>query len=110
MSDAADTDFWKQPLEEILRRLASTPRGLTSAEAGERLLRYGPNVIGAERRRGLWHKAAERLRNPLVLILIGAATISALTGEIASFLIISAIVLMSVILDSLQEHRAETAA
>jgi P-type Mg2+ transporter len=107
---AAPEDFWQQPLAELQRRLGSGPGGLGAEEAAARLLRYGPNVIGAQRRHGLLRKAAARLRNPLVLILIGAATISALTAEIGSFVIISIVVLLSVILDSLQEYRAETAA
>jgi Mg2+-importing ATPase len=111
MSDTtARAEFWQLPLAEIEQGLGGRSGGLTSAEAAARLLRYGPNVIGARRRHGLLRKTLARLRNPLVLILIGAATISALTAEIGSFVIISAIVLLSVILDSLQEHRAETAA
>ena len=51
-----------------------------------------------------------RFRNPLVLILIAASVISALTGEVASFLIIIVMVLMSVILDFVQEYRAGRAA
>ncbi len=111
MSEAeARSDFWQQPLAELERRLGSGPHGLASEEAARRLLRHGPNLIGAQGRQSLLRKAAARLRNPLVLILIGAALISAVTAEIGSFAIISMVVLMSVILDSLQEHRAETAA
>ena len=102
--------FWQLPQAELERALGSGAAGLTSATAAERLQRYGPNIIGAHRRYGLLRKAAERFRNPLVLILIVAALISALTGETGSFVIISTIILLSVVLDSLQEHRAETAA
>ncbi|HKF63354.1 MAG TPA: magnesium-translocating P-type ATPase, partial [Dongiaceae bacterium] len=102
--------FWQLPQAELERALGSGAGGLTSATAAARLQRYGPNVIGAHRRYGLLRKGAERFRNPLVLILIVAALISALTGEIGSFVIISTIILLSVVLDSLQEHRAETAA
>ncbi|HEX4568900.1 MAG TPA: magnesium-translocating P-type ATPase [Dongiaceae bacterium] len=102
--------FWQLPQAELERELGSGAGGLTSVQAAERLQHYGPNVIGAHRRYGLLRKAAERFRNPLVLILIVAALISALTGETGSFVIISTIILLSVVLDSLQEHRAETAA
>jgi Mg2+-importing ATPase len=46
----------------------------------------------------------------LVLVLLVAAAISALTGDLASFVIISTIVLVSAALDTFQEHRAEEAA
>src|SRR6202040_160838 len=49
-------------------------------------------------------------RNPLVIILLVAAGISAGTGDLTSFIIISTIVLMSAVLDTVQEYRAEQAA
>ena len=55
-------------------------------------------------------KLLGRLRNPLVAILLFAASISALTGDAASFGIIAVIVLLGVTLDAVQEHRAEQAA
>ena len=60
--------------------------------------------------RSLLVEFLRRFRNPLVLILIAASVISALTGEMASFLIIIVMVLMSVILDFVQEYRAGQAA
>ena len=107
---AAGPEFWRLPLAELEKRLGDSPGGLSTAEAVQRLERYGPNVMGQRRRYGLALKVASRFRNPLVLILIAAALISAATGEISNCIIISAIVLMSVALDSLQELRAETAA
>ena len=52
----------------------------------------------------------ERFKNPLVLILLFAAAVSAFTGDVPSFVIIEVIVLMSVILDVAQEHPAQNAA
>ncbi|HUW76954.1 MAG TPA: magnesium-translocating P-type ATPase, partial [Gallionella sp.] len=49
-------------------------------------------------------------KNPLVMILLAASAVSALTGEITGFVIIWAIVLMSVTLDFYQEYRAGRAA
>jgi Mg2+-importing ATPase len=55
-------------------------------------------------------KFLSRFRNPLVIILLAAAVISALTGDLTSCIIISTIVLMSAALDTVQEFRAEQAA
>jgi hypothetical protein len=107
---ATPVPFWQLPQAELERQIGSGPKGLSAEEAAARLLRHGPNAFGGRRRYGLALKMASRFRNPLVLILIGAALISALTGELASFVIISVIVLLSVVLDSLQEYRAEEAA
>jgi hypothetical protein len=84
--------------------------GLSSAEAAERRLRCGPNSLEERRRLPLPLKFLSRFRNPLVIILLVAAVISALTGDLASFVIISTIVLMSAVLDTVQEYRAEQAA
>jgi Mg2+-importing ATPase len=51
-----------------------------------------------------------RVRNPLVLVLVAAATVSAATGDAGSFLIIMVIVAVSILLDVVQEHRAGDAA
>ena len=102
--------FWQKPLAELERELGADAGGLSSAEAADRLLRHGANRLDAQRRYSLLRKILSRFRNPLVLILIGAATVSAFTGDVASLIIISVMVLFSVLLDSLQEYRAEQAA
>ncbi len=102
--------FWQVPLPELLRRIEADVAGLSSAQAARRRARFGPNVIGYRRRHDLARRLAARLRNPLVLILIAAALVSGATGDLSSCAIISAIVVLSLALDSLQEHRAEAAA
>src|SRR5262245_47405815 len=102
--------FWQLPLLEIYTRLGVHSEGLRSEEAAARLARYGPNVLTTHRRRALLLEFLARFRNPLVIVLLVASGISALTGEVTSFFIIFAIVLMSVTLDFVQEHRAGQAA
>ncbi len=84
--------------------------GLSSADAATRLARFGANVPTPRRTRLPVLEFLARFRNPLVLLLLAASAVSALTGEITSFLIIAIIVLMSVTLDFVQEHRAGRAA
>jgi Mg2+-importing ATPase len=84
--------------------------GLSSAEARRRLAVCGPNVVADGRHRPVIVQLLIRFRNPLVLLLLGAAVVSGLTGDMRSFVVISAMVLMSVVLDFAQEHRASRAA
>src|SRR5208283_4384212 len=70
----------------------------------------GPNRIDSAKPKRLLADFLGRFRNPLVLILLGAAAVSAFTGDVPSFVIITVIVLGSVILDLAQERRAENAA
>ena len=70
-------DFWQIPLDQLLVELGVTPQGLTVTEAEDRLRQFGPNSLARESR---FAPVAEVLRlflNPLVLILLGAAIVSA---------------------------------
>src|ERR1700757_3568808 len=106
----AERRFWQIALADLERQIGAGRNGLSSAEAAARRLRYGPNSLEERRRLPLPLKFLSRFRNPLVIILLAAAVISALTGDLTSFIIISTIVLMSAALDTVQEYRAEEAA
>ena len=96
-------DLWTAPLDRWLRELAASPAGLSGKEAAQRLERYGPNDAMARRQRPLLLQFLARFGNPLVLILLVASAVSAFTGDVTNFLIITAIVLLSVTLDFVQE-------
>ncbi len=102
--------FWDRPPAETRRLLDCGAGGLSAAEAAERLKRAGPNLVRREPRHSLLRQFAARFRNPLVMVLLGAAVLSAITGDHASFVIIATMVILSVTLDTVQEHRAATAA
>src|SRR5271167_3966488 len=80
--------FWQIALADLERELGTDRTGLSSAEAAVRRLRYGPNALEERRRLSLPLKFLSRFRNPLVIILLVAALISALTGDLPSFIII----------------------
>ena len=67
-------------------------------------------MLQIRRERSLAIQYLSHFKNPLVMILLAASTISVLTGGISSFIIIWTIVLFSVTLDFIQEHRASRAA
>ncbi len=100
--------FWQSPIE-TLPGPRPWSRGLTRAEASERYEKFGPNDVLAERARPLWRAVVDRFSNPLILILLFASALSAWTGDVLSFAIIVAIVLLSVVLDVVQQRRAENA-
>ena len=102
-------DLWTAPLDRWLSELHASPAGLTGEEAAQRLDRYGPNDAMARRRRPLLLQFLGRFSNPLVLVLLFASTLSAVTGNLTSFVIITVIVLLSVVLDFVQEVRAQNA-
>jgi Mg2+-importing ATPase len=86
------------------------PAGLTSEAARRRLELEGPNVFVERRRRPVVLDLLARFGNPLVVLLVGAASVSAFTGDARSAVVIGLMVLMSVLLDFVQERRAGKAA
>lgn len=84
--------------------------GLTGVEAARRLKQHGPNRLQPATQRAVLLQFLAHFRNPLVLILLVASGISALTGDVTGALIIGVIVLMSVTLDFVQAYRAGRAA
>lgn len=93
---------------EVLVRLATSPSGLPSAEAARRLEAYGPNVITEHRVTALG-RLGRQLRNPLLVLLLSAAGVSALTGDTTDGGIIALIVALSVGLGFFNEYRSELA-
>ncbi len=102
--------FWQLPLATLLEKLAAGPEGLSNSEAEIRLKTFGPNLIHSERKTALLLQFLSKFLNPLVIILLVASVFSAFTGDVASFVIISTIILISVTLDFVQEYRAGQAA
>ncbi|NOT10401.1 MAG: magnesium-translocating P-type ATPase [Methylococcaceae bacterium] len=84
--------------------------GLSDSEARSRLEKFGPNLFRDHHEKSLLIQFLSRFKNPLVLLLLVASAISAFTGEITNFVIITVMVLLSVTLDFVQEHRAGKAA
>jgi Mg2+-importing ATPase len=105
-----DALFWNLPSESLQSQLEATQAGLSQQEAHARAVRFGPNALRDRGERPLLIQYLSHFKNPLVLVLLAASAVSALTGEITGFVIIWAIVLMSVTLDFVQEYRAGRAA
>jgi P-type Mg2+ transporter len=96
----------RAPIETVLPRLGTAPAGLSSAEAVERLRRFGPNSLGGG---GVSAFAVLRrqLRNPLLLLLGAGALISFAVGEHTDGVMILAITGVSVGLSFFNEYRSE---
>jgi P-type Mg2+ transporter len=96
---------WNLPLARLLAELEAALKGLNGGEAARRHAKYGPNDALLHRRRPLWRQVLDRLANPLILILLFASGLSAWTGEVTSFALIVGIILLSVVLDVVQQAR-----
>ena len=107
--------IYTQSAEEVLLGLGASREGLSSAEAQERLAKYGPNKLKEAEKPTLLQRFITQLKDPMLIILMVAAAVSALTGmlagesEWAEVIIIMAVVLLNAILGVIQESKAEAA-
>ncbi len=94
--------------DDTLAALDSRPEGLTSNEANERRRRLGSNALAVHRVRAT-AVLFRQIKNPILLLLLGAALVSGVTGGGTNAVIIAVIVLLSVGLGFFNEYRAEMA-
>ena len=97
-------------LIELYTKLNSSPQGLKTDEAIKRSQEFGYNQIEGAKKVNLILKFLSYFKNPLILILIAAASISGLTGQIKSMVIILTMIFLSVLLNFYQEHKSSKAA
>jgi Mg2+-importing ATPase len=109
-AQAAAADFWRLPTEVLLSALGSSATGLSHTEAERRLKTFGKNRIEASQSRSILRKLGQRVLNPMIAMLVVAAAISGVSGDLGSFVIIVTVISLSLILDIVQEHRAEQTA
>lgn len=109
-TDSNIQPWWLEPVPGAATTPGSATTGLSGAEAKVRLTKFGPNLFSDHQEQSLWLQFLSRFKNPLILLLLVASAISAMTGELTNFFIIFIMVLFSVTLDFVQEHRAGKAA
>ncbi len=82
-------------------------KGLTEAEANDRLKDYGKNILTGSKKQSAVKIFFDQFKDIMVLILLGATIISAAMGEIYDAVTIIIIVLLDAILGFIQEYRTE---
>ena len=97
-----------EPLPEVLIELDSSLEGLSDLEAARRLAAHGPNELNAKPPRTLAQMTREQLTDPMILILLVAAVLSALLQEWAEAGIIFAIVVVNAVIGIVQERKAQS--
>jgi P-type Ca2+ transporter type 2C len=99
--------YQETPLEIATTFRCDMSQGLSSQEAMLRLRRDGYNVLEQKKKKTLWQMFVEQFKSFMILILLVAAVISGLLGEMGDTVIIMAIVVLNAILGVVQESRAE---
>ncbi len=100
--------------EAVLAEAGSSMEGLSEAEAAARLEREGPNKLKEGKKDSLLKKFLGELKDPMIIVLIIAAVVSAVTAvyaheSLTDTIIILAVVLINACLGVYQESKAEAA-
>ncbi|TNC20070.1 cation-translocating P-type ATPase [Amycolatopsis alkalitolerans] len=92
-----------------LKSLAAGAEGLPEDERARRRATYGPNEIAGRHREPWWTELAESFAEPLQLLLIVVAVLSAVFGELSDAITIAAVVVVMAVLETVTELRAARA-
>ena len=106
--------MYQRSTDEVLAELGTSVHGLSGKEAAERLARYGQNKLKEAHKITVFQRFLQQIKDPMLLILLAAAAVSAVTNAIsgesfAEVFIILVVVLLNAILGVIQESKAEAA-
>ena len=101
-------NWYMDTKEAIIKQLnTDVSNGLSSGEAQTRFEKYGPNKLEEKGKKPFIQKLMEQLLDPMVIILLVAAALSAVTGDWVEMIIILAVVVLNATLSLIQEGKAE---
>ena len=100
-------EWYQMHEDEVLEALGSDANGLSSEKAEALLKAHGENVLRETKKKSVWRVFAEQFADLLVIILIIAAIISMISGNVESTIVIFAVITMNAILGTVQHEKAE---
>ncbi len=99
--------YYRKTAQQALDAQRAGPGGLTDQEAAKRREQYGPNKLSEGKKKSAIQIFAEQFKDLLVIILIIAAVISALSENVESTIVIFAVLILNAILGTVQYLKAE---
>ncbi|HVX49797.1 MAG TPA: cation-translocating P-type ATPase [Chitinophagaceae bacterium] len=96
-------------IDETFELLHTGQKGLNTPDAGERLLKYGPNELQESKRKSVVIMLLRQFNDIMILILLAAAIISGIIGDLTDTIVILVIVFLNAVIGFFQEYRAEKA-
>lgn len=112
-SDSSDNSavFWHTlPLEQVTDQLGIAPeKGLSAAEAGTRMAKFGPNELKAKKGKSPLLLFLIQFKNPLLYILLIAGAVKAALDSWAEAIVIWAAAVLNAVIAFTQEAKAESA-
>ena len=98
-----------QSVSDVAKSLNTNPEGLSNADATQRLKESGKNLLEAKKKKTIFGIMLNQLTDFMILVLVGAAVVSGVVGEVTDTIVILAIVILNAVVGVVQEWRAEKA-
>jgi len=102
-------DWHRQEIATVFAKLKSSPEGLDTVEVATLQQQYGPNELQQAAKKPPWLMFLLQFKDFMIIVLIVAAILSGLVGDLSDTIIILVIVLLNAVVGFVQEYRAEKA-
>jgi P-type Mg2+ transporter len=102
-------ELCRLPAEEASQQLGVTENGLSDEQVERAREEYGGNILSHKKEVGFVMEILQRCRNPLVIQLLIICVVSLLMGDVRAATVVGGMVLLSVGLAYVQEHRSSKA-
>lgn len=99
--------FYQEKYEKVLEDLNTSIHGLSSEEVNLRQQKYGTNQLKEQENESVWMIFFSQFKDLLVIILIVAAFISGISGQLESTFVILAVIIVNAILGTVQTLKAQ---
>ena len=100
-------DYHITPIADVAKSLGTSPDGLSPETVEQRLAEHGKNQIADAKKKTVWQMLWHQFTDVMILVLIAAAVVSGVVGELKSTWVILAIIVLNAIIGFVQEYQAE---
>src|SRR5688500_4662742 len=94
-------------VEEVFKQMGSSPKGLGRTDVEKKRAQFGRNELLSKKKRSPILIFLSQFTDTMILVLIGAAIISAFIGELSDSGVIVVIIILNAVIGFIQEFRAE---
>ncbi|MEK3682516.1 cation-translocating P-type ATPase [Paenibacillus sp. FSL R10-2736] len=101
-------EYYRRIVTDTLEEVQSQTKGLTSAEVDNRLTKDGYNELKGKQKDPLWKLFLENFKDPMVIVLLIAATVQIVMGHVMESVIIFVVLILNAVISVVQTRKAES--